>query len=207
MGIGVSGTRQFAKWPGMADRYDEICYKPALSMYTHDGELLGGPWPARGLSAIPTPISRPKLITFLYDVVVSLNIPVIFGEQVVDYHEDMHTGKAKVVTMAGKHHEADLVVAADGVGSKSSKLVLAHGGRPQSSGFAVYRTAFPTSIAHENIRVAEKFRVVDDGNDDVRMYLGPDTHAITLVSKDITTWLLTHRVRNVHLLRMCSAGF
>ena len=200
MGIGVSGTRQFAKWPGMAEQYDEICYKPAMRIFTYNGELLGGPWHAKGIDAIPTPVSRRKLIQFLYDYTISLGISVTFGNPVLEFYEDVKGGKAGVVTTSGEHHEADLVVAADGVGSKSSKLVLGNESRPTSSGFAVYRTAFPTSIAHQDKNVAENFPVPEGDIDDVRVFLGPDTHAITLVSKELTTWLLTHKV-SAYLLK------
>lgn len=195
MGIGVSATRQFSKWPGIAQRYEDICYKPAFCMYLYDGEKLGGPWPAKGINAIPTPVSRPKLINMLYDVVTSLGITVTFGERVAEYFEAPDTAQAGVLTSAGKRHQADLVVAADGVGSPSSKLILKNDSRPKSSGFAVYRTAFPTSVAHSNDEVARDFPLLESGDDDVRMYLGPNTHAITVVSKDVTTWLLTHKVR------------
>ena len=163
-------------------------------MYLYDGELLGGPWPAKGIDAIPTPVSRPKLINLLYNVITSLGVSVTFGQRVLEYYEDLKASKAGVVTTSGTHHQADLVVAADGVGSRSSKIILRNDSRPKNSGFAVYRTAFPTGIAHESDEVAKEFPVLENGSDDVRMYLGPNTHAITVISKDITTWLLTHKV-------------
>ena len=178
----------------MAGIYEELCYKPSMRMYMYNGELLGGPWPAKGIDAIPTPISRPKLIKFLHDYATSLGIVVTLGKPVAEYYEDVKGGKAGIVTTSGERYEADLVVAADGVGSKSSKIVLGNDSRPKSSGFAVYRTAFPTAIAHRDEEVAKNFPILDNGNDDVRMFLGPDTHAITLVSKELTTWLLTHKV-------------
>ncbi|KAL2784547.1 monooxygenase [Aspergillus keveii] len=210
VGIGVSATRQFAKWLGTSEHYDKICYKPALSLYTYEGELFGGPWPARRIDAVPTPVSRPSLIRLLYDLAVSVGVKFCFGQKVVEYYEDSDGvkfcfgqkvveyyedsdgGRAGVLTASGAHHYAELVVAADGVGSRSSKIVMGNDSPPRSSGFAVYRVAFPTAIAHQDKEVATNFPVPTDGSDDVRIYLGPNTHAITIVSEKIITWLLTH---------------
>ena len=163
-------------------------------MFTYQGEHLAGPFPAMRMDPIPTPISRPTLINFLYEVVTSLGISITFGQRAAEYYEDRERSKAGIVTTSGIRHEADVVVAADGIGSKSSSLISTKNSEPKSSGFAVYRTAFPTQVAHISREVARDYPVLPDGNDDVRVYLGPDTHAITLVSKTITTWLLTHRV-------------
>jgi 2-polyprenyl-6-methoxyphenol hydroxylase-like FAD-dependent oxidoreductase len=194
VGIGVSATRQFAKWPGMAATYKHIRYKPVMTFLKFDGEVLGGPFPAEDSPETPVPIHRAKLQRALYDYVVSLCISVTFSNHVSQYFDARDTEKAGVITDVGERFEADLIVAADGVGSKSWKLIQVSQSEARSSGFAVYRTAFPTEVAHGEPAVAEKFPVLQDGNDDVRMYLGPDTHAITLISKDITTWSLTHKV-------------
>ena len=166
-----------------------------MSFLKYDGEVLGGPFPAHDSIEMPVPIHRAKLQRALYDYVVSLGISVTFGSRVVQYFEARHNHKAGVVTDTEKRFEADVIVAADGVGSKSWKLIQDSRCEARSSGFAVYRTAFPTEVAHEDPLVAEKFPLLEDGNDDVRMYLGPETHAISLISKDITTWSLTHKVR------------
>lgn len=195
MGIGVSATRQFDKWPGMTETYRKIRYKPVMSFLKFDGELLGGPFPALDAVETPVPIHRAKLQQAFYDYATSLGIPVLFGHHVVQYIEANHPkSRAAVLTDAGKHFEADLIVAADGVGSSSWKTIQGEKTKARSSGFAVYRVAMPTGVAHADMSVREAFSLRDDGNDDVRMYLGPETHAITLVSKDITTWLLTHKV-------------
>jgi 2-polyprenyl-6-methoxyphenol hydroxylase-like FAD-dependent oxidoreductase len=164
-------------------------------LYTYEGELFGGPWPARKIDAVPTPVSRPSLVRLLYDLAVSVGVKFCFGQKVVEYYEDSDGGRAGVLTASGAHHHAELVVAADGVGSQSSKIVMGNDSPPRSSGFAVYRVAFPTAIAHQDKEVATNFPVPTDGTDDVRIYLGPNTHAITIVSEKITTWLLTHEVR------------
>ena len=194
VGIGVSATRQWEKWPGMTSTYKQIRYQPVMSFLKFDGEVLCGPFPAHDNTAMPVPIHRAKLQRALYDYVASLGVSVIFSNHVVEYFEALDQKKAGVITAGGERFEAELVVAADGVGSKSWKLIQSSQSEARSSGFGVYRTAFPTKVAHEDPVVAEKFPVLLDGNDDVRMYLGPETHAISLISQDITTWMLTHKV-------------
>ena len=171
-----------------------------MSFLKFDGEVLCGPFPAHDSNAMPVPIHRAKLQRALHDYVVSLGITVIFSNHVVQYLEASDQKKAGVITAEGSRFEADLIVAADGVGSKSWKLIRSSQPEARSSGFAVYRTSFPTKVAHQDPVVAEKFPVLLDGNDDVRMYLGPDTHAISLISQDITTWTLTHKVSKLSWL-------
>jgi 2-polyprenyl-6-methoxyphenol hydroxylase-like FAD-dependent oxidoreductase len=164
-------------------------------MYSYEGERLGGPWDLIELGGIPPPIGRPEFQQFLYDQTVARGIPVTFGTRVVKYSENLDTNRAGVVTTSGEVLEADVVVAADGVGSRSWQITAGNEdhNKPRSSGYAVYRATFPTSIAHENPLVAKEFEV-KDGRHDMRMYFGPDTHAITVTSNDTMTWLLTHKV-------------
>ena len=183
----------------MVDTYQDICYKPALTLFKYDGEVLGGPFAAiQNLdSPTPTPVSRAKIHRALHDYIDSLGISITYEQRVVRYYEDVDSRQGGVVTESGKHFMADLVVAADGVGSKSGAIITGAQLIPKSSGFAVYRVAFPTAMAYENPKVAEEFALVSGQDDYLRMYLGKEAHAIVLVAKDITTWLLTHRVSEV----------
>ena len=178
----------------MQNTYEKIRYKPSMSFWKYDGEILGGPFPALDNPEMPTPVHRAKLQRAVYEYTTSLGIQVTFGQHIRQYLDGPDQLRPAVITSTGKRWESDLIVAADGVGSKSWQLVQRTLSKTQSSGFAVYRTAFPTRIAHEDSLVAERFPVLDSGWDDVRMWLGPDTHAITVVSKELTTWLLTHKV-------------
>ena len=180
----------------MVDTYLDICYRPAFTLYKHDGEVLGGPFAAiKNLdSPTPTPVSRSKLLRALRDYINLLGITITYGERAVRYYEDVERRQGGVVTKSGKHYQADLVVAADGVGSKSGAIITGAQLLPKSSGFGVYRVAFPTAIAYANPKVAKEFALAADEDDHLRMYLGKESHAIVLVAKDITTWLLTHRV-------------
>lgn len=178
----------------MMEDYLNIVYRPRMSIFKHDGELLGGPFSIKeGDDDLPTPISRPKLIRALFDYTASLGIPVTFKQRVIDYGEDLTTQKAWAVTDQSERFEADLVIAADGVGSLSWKSVLAEATEIRSSGYAVYRVAYPTARAYEDPLVAKAFALPDCGEDLCHLYLGKNTHGIALVSSDVTTWMLTHK--------------
>ena len=170
-------------------------YRPCLSLHKHDGELLGGPFSIKeGIDHIPTPISRPKLIRMLYAYVVQEGISVTFGKRAVDYWEDLERNRAGIITDEGERIEGDLVVAADGVASKSWKAVSGQDNQPKSSGFSVYRVAYPTKLAFQAPRIAQEFALKEGGDDICKVYLGKNTHAIILVSPETTTWFLTHKV-------------
>jgi 2-polyprenyl-6-methoxyphenol hydroxylase-like FAD-dependent oxidoreductase len=196
VGIAPSATKQFKKWPGMMETYLDIIYRPCMTMFRHDGELIGGPFSIKeGADDLPTPVSRPKLIGALYEYATSLGISVTFGKRVLDYYEILEANKAGAVTEQGERFEADLVIAADGVGSLSWKAVSGEVNKPKSSGFSVYRVAYSTKTAFENPSVKKTFALQDDGDDVCHLFLGKNTHGIVLVSPDITTWMLTHKVR------------
>lgn len=194
VGVGISATRKFAEWPGVQKTYEAIRYKPAMAWYTITGEHLFGPFKGLDVSGIPIPVHRPKLQKMLYDHAISLGISITFGKIVKEYIDKLGASKASVITRAEEKFEADLVIAADGVGSKSWQLIQMAESQTRSSGFAVYRVAFPTEIAHQSPVVAEHFPTPTDGWDDMRGWLGPDTHCITATAPDNITWLLTHKV-------------
>jgi 2-polyprenyl-6-methoxyphenol hydroxylase-like FAD-dependent oxidoreductase len=101
-----------------------------------------------------------------------IGIEVEYGHRVVDYYEDVKAGKGGVVLDNGDKIEADLVVAADGVGTKSHKLVTGHQVRARSSGYAIYRTAFPVEVAFADPLVAERFKVPANGQTCVELWAG-----------------------------------
>lgn len=196
VGIAPSATRQFKKWPGVSDIYKSIIYRPALAMFKHDGELIGGPFSIKeGIDHLPTPVSRPKLIQMLYEYVQLLGIPITFGKVAVGYYELPQCNRAGVVTDKGEHIEADLVIAADGVASKSWKVVSGEENPPRNSGFSVFRVAYPTNLIYQDPLLKEQYDLKEGDDDICQLFLGENTHGIILVSPKITTWMFTHKVR------------
>jgi 2-polyprenyl-6-methoxyphenol hydroxylase-like FAD-dependent oxidoreductase len=195
VGIGPSVTKPFQKWPGMPKTYSSIVYRPAMTLFAHDGTFVGGPFElSEKRHYRPVPVSRPKLIRALYDYAVSLGIPIIFDRRVVDYEESDDTNRAYAVTDRGEHFEADIVVAADGIGSKVAKVMIGKEVKAMSSGFSVYRVTYPTKLLQEDAFLAKQYPLGNGEPDYCQVYIGPKGQMIILVAPELTTWLFTHEV-------------
>lgn len=181
--MGHSATKFFRHWPDMAKEYEEISMKGAwIETFKHSGEAMIEPQKvsdrlrAAGMDPDTPPGTfqmRPLVYKMFVRQVERLGISVEFGQRVVDYYEDEATQKGGVVTERGDKFEADVVIAADGVGSKSQKLV---GGtvRAMSSGRAMWRAAFPRHHLDQNPEVKEFFKLLGkDGKEPIiRTWLG-----------------------------------
>ncbi|EON65625.1 hypothetical protein W97_04864 [Coniosporium apollinis CBS 100218] len=201
--MGLSATRFFKHWPEMAQEYSTISLHNAyIATFKHSGEQIIPPLKvaerlkAQGLDPNTPPGAfqiRPLVYRMFVRQVERLGISIKFNQRVVDYFEDEGKGKGGVVTEDGQRYEADVVIAADGVGSKSQRLV---GGevRARSSGRAMWRAAFPIECLDKNPEVREFFRLVNGTDPIVRTWLGPMTYAMTLTREDVMVWLLNHEV-------------
>lgn len=179
--MGLSATRFMKHWPEMAKEYDEISLHNAwISTYKHSGEQMIPPMmvskrlQAQGLDPKTPPGAfqmRPLVYKMFVRQVEKLGIQIEYNTKVVDYWEDESAKKAGVVTEDGKRYEADVVIAADGVGSKSQKLV---GGqvRAKSSGRAMWRAAFPIKHIEDDPDVRAFFHLMEGKDPIVRTFLG-----------------------------------
>ncbi|KAK5136524.1 hypothetical protein LTR08_002868 [Meristemomyces frigidus] len=201
--MGLPATRFFKHWPEMKAEYDSIGLHNAwIETYKHSGEQMVKPLyvadrlKAAGLDPKTPPGTfqmRPLIYKMFVKQVQRLGVEIEFNRRVVDYFEDEATGKGGCVTDDGKRYEADVVIAADGVGSKSQKLV---GGqvRAVSSGRAMWRAAFPIENLDKDPEVKEHYTMIGPNNSEpiVRTYLGPGTYAMTLTRPDTMIWIINH---------------
>lgn len=122
----------------------QSCY---LETFKHDGELMipamkvSERLRAVGLDPNTPPGAfqmRPLVYKMFINQAQRLDIPFLFNKRVVRYFEE--GSKAGVETDGGEKFEADVVIAADGIGSKSQAIV---GGkvRAASSGRAMWRVS------------------------------------------------------------------
>ncbi|KAI1878464.1 hypothetical protein JX265_000396 [Neoarthrinium moseri] len=203
--MGLSATRFFKHWPAMSKEYDAISLHNAwIETFKHDGERMIPPakvsdrLKAQGLDPSTPPGTfqmRPLVYKMFVRQVEKLGIKIGYNKRVVDYIEDGEAGKALAITDEGERFEADVIIAADGVGSKSQKLV---GGqvRAMSSGRAMWRAAFPRTLLDSNPEVREFFKLVGENGDEpiIRTWLGPGTYAMTLSRPDTMIWIMNHDV-------------
>jgi 2-polyprenyl-6-methoxyphenol hydroxylase-like FAD-dependent oxidoreductase len=105
----------------------------------------------------------------LWNQLQRLGIEVVCNKRAVEYFEiGSHGG---VVTSDGERTEADIVIAADGIGSKAQTLIMGEQVRGMYSGHSVFRTAYPIEIAFQDPIVRENFHLID-GRPILRAFYG-----------------------------------
>lgn len=181
--MGQSATKFFRHWPELSREYQLISMNNAwIETFKHDGERMITPKKVAdrlrqtGMDPNKPPGAfqmRPLIYRMYLNEVERQGIKIQFGHKVVDYWEDQERQKAGVVTEKGERFEADIVIAADGVGSKCQKLV---GGqvRAMSSGRAMWRAAFPIHHLDKNPELKEFLKMGGHNRDEpmVRTWLG-----------------------------------
>ncbi|KAI0512738.1 hypothetical protein F5B22DRAFT_657593 [Xylaria bambusicola] len=204
--MGHSAIQFFRHWPELLKEYESISMSNAwLQTFKHSGEQTIPPMKVSdrlrraGMDPNTPPGAfqmRPLVYKMFVRQVQKLGVKIDFGKKVVDYHEDESRQKAVAVTEQGESFEADVVIAADGVGSKSQKLV---GGqvRARSSGRAMWRAAFSSDHLDKSSEVKEFFAGMGGENKDepiIRTFLGPGTYALTLTRPGTFIWIMNHDV-------------
>lgn len=170
-----------------------IFNKDTENRLTEDGE----PSPDRVHRA-----SRPRFTAALLGQVLALGIEVTYNHRVVDYFE--HEDKAGIILDDGSKMEADVVVAADGVGTKSHKLISGHVVRAMSSNYSIFRTAYPFDLANAEPELAEHFPLRDNGGTLGQMWHTDDLQFFVGYSSERIEWGITHRVSNKNMDRSVS---
>lgn len=150
-------------------------------MVNHKNEYLGDV--AFGLST-----TRSDFHFMLYQYAMHLGIDVRLDARVMEYFE--HADKGGVILESGARLTADLVVSADGVGSRAGVLIKGHRDQPSSSGYAMLRATYPVELALQN-PLLQHYEGVQGSNTGV---VGPGAHVITGRSGNVVSWMLTHKV-------------
>lgn len=112
------------KWPGFLPRLMANAMPPTLSYFKFDGtKLFSLSDVDKGHEGIISmTLWRNQLHEELYRYARDLDIPVTFNRHAVSYEEDDDRGF--VSTEAGERYVADLVIAADGIASKSVNMMV-----------------------------------------------------------------------------------
>ncbi|KAI1143364.1 FAD/NAD(P)-binding domain-containing protein [Hypoxylon sp. FL0543] len=153
--IGPSALTTFHHYPSMLKEYDEISHDAHLTHTARDGTQIMPwvefEWNRKGVaqhSAYPLrvkgPVGRLRFAQMLFHQCERLGICVTFGVAVEGYEEDVAKGSATAVAVDGRRFPADLVIAADGIGTKSHGIILGHPVRAVKTGFLVYRAMYST---------------------------------------------------------------
>ena len=199
--FGGNGMRVMAKWGDVEAQLDKLAdHADRAQYFDYTGKLIytqvfaderrWGKW---------VDGHRGEFHQVVWEYALSQGVDVRLGHRVEEYFE---TDEGAGVVVNGERFVGDVVVAADGVKSAARKIVLGVDDKAESSGYAVYRAWYPSSIVARHPRIAHLVQ----GGDKLMAWLGPDVHFIFGVKKDgeEVSWVMTHRVRAapVMILRM-----
>ncbi|KAG7449149.1 maackiain detoxification [Guyanagaster necrorhizus] len=197
IGIQPSALCTMRKWPGFVDQLYENQFGPDVHMYKFDGTLIGvfssfsDYDPSTGERAVI--LSRLELHRALHKYATSLGISIQHGISVEHYSETIDKGCA--ILADGTKLEADLVIAAGGVGGKARSTVSGKKEQPISSGYTICRTTFLLEHAMKDPLLA---KVYEGNGSHASAYIGPNTHIVTGKNKNIVCWVMTYLANNAN---------
>lgn len=183
-----SALRSPKKWPGFMERLSALAYEPVSVLKKYDGTFIGKlPLGPEGDQALP--INRSEFHEVLFNYTNDIGISVEFNATAKEYYERSEIGG--VILSDGRVLEADLIIAADGVGTTSWRLVTGSHEEAISSGFATHRANFPAGPALENPIISKEF---GEHKTYMGIHLGPDVHGVFGKTEKKVFWTLTHKV-------------
>lgn len=187
-------------WPDMWRDMEEDQIDAAVSYEMHNGKHIYGPSTIhfndpehvasrKGPFVAPAQIRR-KFFRMLLRQVAKLGFKVDYGKCVRKYFEDKAAGKGGVVLENGEIYVADMVVAADGLKSRSEILIAGQISPTKSSGMSIYRTAYPRELAMQDETVRKRW---GDSPAVWEYWLGPGMYIGVFLSSEIVSWGFTPR--------------
>ncbi|KAI0451679.1 FAD/NAD(P)-binding domain-containing protein [Xylaria acuta] len=193
-------------FPSMKAQFEKESCDAEFSLWHNDGFKLihhgdafwnapGAVHPAKDVH-VPWLETRSGVAHMLTSQCQRLGIQIQYAATVVAFNE---TGKNAIVTIETQnevtHAEADIVVAADGVGTKSHAHVSGQSVKATSSGYSIVRGIVPLGLIEKKLgsRILEKF-FFSSQRPEFRIYLSPpDTHANIILSKEFFGYALTYK--------------
>lgn len=166
-------------FPGLHKDFEATgYYASGLSFYAHSGRQVIAPRPAAWDLPGSVHAARDVKVAWIRrraDLSIAmdaqlrrLGICVEYGKKVVKYDEDETKGFVR--TEDGHTYYADLVVAADGIGTKSHHHITGHEAPAMSSGYAVFRGKIPLDCLQNASREAQD-KYHPGPNPEFRLYL------------------------------------
>ena len=187
-------------WPDMWRDMEAEQVNAVVSYEKHSGEHIYGPSvpsfndpehlaDRKGPFVAPAQIRR-KFFRMLLKQVAKIGLNVDYGKRVRDYFEDNVAQKGGVVLENGEIQVADVVVAADGLQSRSELLIAGEHTPAKSSGMSIYRTAYPRELAMRDDIVRKRW---GDSPPVWEYWLGPGMYIGVFISPETVSWGFTPR--------------
>lgn len=159
--------------------------KPGLGFRKFDGAFLKHEIAGREHN-LSIGFYRKTLHQLLTSYALKQGISITFDTKVTGFFET--DNEAGLVIEGGDRLTADVVVAADGVGSKSRELLESNISAPISLGFVMYRCSYPAALALRNPIIAKDFAGKEKA---AFLYMGPGAHIVVHKLRDDFCYMLT----------------
>lgn len=197
--IGPSAIKAFQNWPLLETKNLEIAYDPLVSLHHINGERYAGPTDFSKMlySTSADKIlrhSRPKFHTMLLRQLQDIGVEIEYGCEVQEYFDEPKYNRAGVILQDGSRVVSDLVVAADGVRSRSWPLIAGKEVPVRSSGDAMFRVAYPVDLALSDPLVAKRFPLLENGKSNVELWYGAGIQAAFWRNEHEMSWSLSRPV-------------
>ncbi|PNP74970.1 hypothetical protein FNYG_11694 [Fusarium nygamai] len=172
--LAANGTIVIEKWPAVwKDLLETSSKLDALNIQDSAGNLLlKQPWEETYKGHHNAWTSRAQLQKAMYAEALRLGVNVTFGARVTEYWEE---GDKAGIFVNGEKLEADAVIGADGVYSKTRQYITKAPDAPKRSGFAIYRSWFSMNRLLDDPLT---HHLVSPGKDSSYVWIGEDQHAI-----------------------------
>ncbi|PWY89450.1 FAD/NAD(P)-binding domain-containing protein [Aspergillus sclerotioniger CBS 115572] len=199
--IGPSAIRTLNHWPKMVEENEKVAHNPTISFHSLDGTRVTAPKhldykQGQDSKNVPGQVHRhwrPQFHAMLLKQLSAIGVDVEYGHRAVKYFEDGPTGRGGIVLENGDRMDADIVIAADGVGSRSTRVTMGREIKARPSGEAMYRTAFPVEIAMADPVVRERFPMVEGDEGSIELWVGEQVRFFIGRTADTISWILSHK--------------
>ncbi|KAI9172821.1 FAD-dependent monooxygenase fsr3 [Paramyrothecium foliicola] len=197
--IGPSAWSTLKNYPSMLESYRDCSRDSIVTIRKLNGQLVAPPaefeWNRPGVphhAALPLRIrgfvSRPGMNAMLHGQCIRLGISVTFGVNIIEYMEDDGVGIAIATAADGRRFTADIVVAADGLGTKSHKAVIGRQLRAVPTGFQVIRIMYALEEIDDSPHLS---KLKSLKRPELRLHSGDKFHCTTHVANDLVVFALT----------------
>ncbi|KAL6405131.1 hypothetical protein AUP68_11975 [Ilyonectria robusta] len=187
----ANGTRLMSRWGDVLEKIVKISASPdTMTIMNKDGKVLLNQQLHTDFDGFPIVYGhRGRIQQTFNEYAISLGVEIEWGASVSQVFED--EGSAGVIA-GGQKYEADFVIAADGVHSKSRSYVVGTVDRPKKSGFAVYRSWFPLQLLQDDPVTQE---IATSDKPLFKIWIAEDTHGILTTNPALqsATCFVTHK--------------
>ncbi|KAI3322486.1 FAD/NAD(P)-binding domain-containing protein [Xylariaceae sp. AK1471] len=188
-GIMAPGWATLRFFPTMKSQFERESCDAEFSLWHYEGHELVHLRDGSVNVHIPWIETRAMIAHMLTSQCQRLGIQVNYGSTVIDYDETDDKAVVTIERVGGvTRAEADIIVAADGVGTKSHAHVSGRSVKATSCGYSMFRGLVPMKVIEKDLspRIIEKFFTSPP----------PDTHANIILSKEFFAYGLTYKDYN-----------